>query len=172
MDQRGDQAMSCDGDDHADLGGQAKTRVGGQANSQLPKLSQVYRSAEYGECCLCSYKQLDPLDQKKIRHKHFSSKFCRECAGTGPYYFCPSCKKVHTKRIYDMTSRLKICISSSTMHEFWAPREAAVTYEGDGKHTEYVTIPGAQVLDLLEAWKIDYFKERRGMDLLVVAGLH
>ena len=172
MDPRGDQAMSCDGDDRTDLGGQAKTRVGGQASSQLPKLSQVYRPTEYGQCSLCSYKQLDPLDRKRVVHKHFSSKFCRECAGSGPYYFCPTCKSVHTKRVSDITSRLKIVISSSTMHEFWAPREASAIYEGDSKHTEYVTIPGAQVLELMEAWKIDYFRERRGMDLLVVAGLN
>jgi hypothetical protein len=47
-----------------------------------------------------------------------------------------------------------------------------VIYEGDINHIEYITIPGAQVLDLLEAWKIDYYKESRAMDIIVVAGLN
>ena len=39
-------------------------------------------------------------------------------------------------------------------------------------HIDWVTIPGAVLADLIQAWKIDYKRERTPMRVLVVAGLN
>ena len=105
-------------------------------------------------------------------NRHYSSKYTRECSGVENVpgdYFCPPCKAVHSST---KQNRIKICVASSLLHEFWAPRESNVIYEGDKSHIDYITIPGAKVIDLIDAWKIDYFQESRPMDVLLVAGLN
>ena len=163
--QRGDHADNHGGQARDNRGDQARNKYGGQARN---KYTSCYKPTSLRICQKCSYKQLDPLDRIRVKHKHFSSKSVREFSGAASY-FCPTCKAMHTS---EMPSRLKICVSSSTLHEFWAPRDEKVVYEGDKVHVEYITIPGAQILDLLEAWKIDYWKEQRSMDVLIVAGLN
>ena len=58
---------------------------------------------------------------------------------------------------------------------FFAPPANAqlrVQYEGDAVHTDYITIPGAKIETLQQAFLIEYGKETRGIDVLVVAGLN
>ena len=178
--QDGDQAIvDLQGDQPDKDGGQAKESVDNPTKSnrkgtRTTKYSYAYRPTSSQKCLICSHKQLDPLDRITIHHKHFSSKFVRSFYGKKTTtYFCPTCKCMHAKSSTVQSSRVKICISSSTLHEFWAPRgSSAAVYEGDTIHTEYITIPGAQVLDLMEAWKIDYYDESRPMDIIIVAGLN
>ena len=175
----GDQAKA---DAHRDqpnkVGDQAISSVERPASTskkeaRVTKYSYAYRPTSTQKCLICSHKQLDPLNRITIRHKHFSSKFVRSFYGKNTTtYFCPTCKCMHAKKSTIQSSRVKICISSSTLHEFWAPRGSTTMYEGDINHTEYITIPGAQVLDLLEAWKIDYYDETKPMDIIIVAGLN
>ena len=156
-------------------GGQARA-VGGQARTVMDKLDKV--SAKHANqpfplnrCELCSFKQLGGQKKKDVYHKHFSSKNVRELQGVEGIqgdHFCPTCKNTHSS----VQPRLKICLSDSTLHEFWAPRGAAVIYEGDQYHTDYITIPGGSIIDLIEAWKIDYLSETRGMDVFLVGGLN
>ena len=159
-----------DKDGGQDIESDGKPARNNKKKGRVTKYSYAYRPTSHHKCLICSHKQLSPLDRISIFHKHFSSKFVRSCSGAATStYFCPTCKCMHSTTL---TGRLKICISSSTLHEFWAPRGSSVIYEGDINHIEYITIPGAQVLDLLEAWKIDYYKESRAMDIIVVAGLN
>ena len=87
-------------------------------------------------------------------------------------FFCPSCKKVH--EAYP-TERIKLVMSCSTLHQFFAPPPTAQLkqeYEGDAVHTDYVTIPGAKVEDLQQAFRVEYGKVKTGVDVLLVAGLN
>ena len=77
--------------------------------------------------------------------------------------FCSSCKKVHNK---NPTERIKLCLSGSTLHMFFAPPDEPgeqLHYEGDRVHVNYVTIPGSKVEDLKQAFRLDYKRETRGM---------
>ena len=70
-------------------------------------------------------------------------------------FFCPLYKKVH--EAYP-TERIKLVMSSSTLHQFFAPPPTAQLkqeYEGDAVHTDYVTIPGARVEDLQQAFRVE-----------------
>ena len=65
------------------------------------------------------------------------------------------------------SKRLCICLSSSTLNEFWMEG-----YTGDLIHVDWVTSPGAKIEDLLHMWKADYKDEKKPMDLLLVCGLN
>ena len=39
-------------------------------------------------------------------------------------------------------------------------------------HVDFLTSPGARIENLREMWRIEYGEERRGCDILVVAGLN
>ena len=158
------------------VGGQAKA-VGGQARTakyeNKRQVGPLHANKLFPRtrCDICSYKQLGGQEKKALYHKHYSSKSVREIQGVESEpgdYFCPTCKKVHSST----QPRLKICLSSSTLHEFWAPRKEDITYGGDSEHIDYITIPGASIIDLIEAWKIEYYEEKRGMDVFIVAGLN
>ena len=150
-------------------GGQASLRSwdvsGGQASAGFP--------APRKKCVICSHNQHQEHEKRSIYHnRHYSSKYTRECSGVENVpgdYFCPPCKAVHSST---KQNRIKICVACSLLHEFWAPRESNVIYEGDKSHIDYITIPGAKVINLIDAWKIDYFQESRPMDVLLVAGLN
>ena len=72
--------------------------------------------------------------------------------GTGKTYFCPTCGD---KGVPGMThaasntERIKVVVSSSTIHEFWLYGD----YEGDSVHTDYITIPGATIAMPEFAWR-------------------
>ena len=59
-------------------------------------------------------------------------------------YYCPSCKYQH--KPYPNT-RIKVVVSDSTLHNFFAPssRSGSALYPGDVHHVDYVTIPGADI---------------------------
>ena len=54
------------------------------------------------------------------------------------------------------------------MHEFFMEND----YEGDRRHVDWVTAPGATIQMLHHMWSIEYGQERRPMNLLIVAGLN
>ena len=92
-----------------------------------------------------------------------------ECANNGSdkakEIFCPTCKRPHQTR---PGNRVKICISSSPLHDFWNSDES---YEGDSVHVEYITIPNARINELTVAWEIQYLHDPRPMDVLLIGGL-
>ena len=105
-------------------------------------------------------------------HDHFSSIQLRTILGIedslSGRYLCPSCKAPHSPY---PNERSKILISDSTLHNFFAPPGNNNTeYEGDLLHVDYVTIPGATLETLFQAFKLDYATHNKAMDVYVVAG--
>ena len=130
-------------------------------------------SAGVPRCGICSKKRIMGYRTKNRFHRHFSSKLCRECAGarvdnSNRRTFCPTCKKIHGMQ---PQQRLKICVASSLLHEFWTLGGPNTIYEGDSCHIDYLTIPGARINDLTVAWEIQYGNDPRPMDVILVGGL-
>ena len=66
----------------------------------------------------------------------------------------------------------KTDIPHSPPYQNCAPHGQVVMYTGDADHRDYVTIPGAKIPQLHDAFVIEYAKEMRGMDVVLVAGLN
>ena len=127
---------------------------------------------ESGSCNICSFTQVYPSEKVHVYHRHFSSLRLREYLGvevTGNRYLCPSCKSHHSPYPEE---RHKIVVSDSTLHQFFAPPGySAVLYPGDTMHADYITIPGASIETLLQAFRLDFAQHTsRPMDVLIVAG--
>ena len=160
-----------------DSGSQASiTPRNDESSGSLATRNSTPRAASNREpkCLICSGKEVIGYVTKNVYHRHFSSKFVRECMdveGNGRPHFCPTCKLEHLSEMAGSRKRLKICLSSSTLHEFWEPRNTSVQYEGDSTHIDWVTLSGARISQLTAAWELAYLEERRPMDVLVVGGL-
>ena len=121
-----------------------------------------------GPCSICS------TSRHPIHHRHYSSRFLRKIAGieyTDDYHLCPSCKSIH---IPYPEPRLKVVVSDSTLHQFFAPpgHTADLQYSGDIIHIDYLTISGADIRTLAFAFKREYIDipPGRPMDVVLVAG--
>lgn len=125
-------------------------------------------------CRICSHKQLPPQTPKAVIHHHFSSKELRRTAGivnSGEVYLCPTCEENGTpgkKHEANTEDRIKVALSSSTLHEFWMDGQ----YSGDSIHIDWVTSPGATIQSLRTMWRHDYGDERKPQDIVVIAGLN
>ena len=82
-------------------------------------------------CIICS------KPDKEVRHRHFSSKYGRHCIGVEkpptylqhlPYlrsYNCPTCMRIH---LANYQPRVKLVLSTSTLHMWFAPPGQVVMY--------------------------------------------
>lgn len=122
-------------------------------------------------CHICSYNQPIDEEQRPIYHHHLSMKSIKKIAmNSNMEYFCPSCMQIHGD--YQPTDRVKILLTSSLLHQYWAPprsQSLPEQYPGDPIHIDHVSIPGATVDTLQQAFRNDYEYETRGMDIVVVA---
>ena len=149
-----------------------RSRCAASSGSQVAARPLQHRS-RLPECQICSYRQ--PYSEKlaAVTHRHFSTNLMMNLTkDQDGNYNCSSCKCVHGSF---PTERIKLCVSSSTLHMFWALPDSAnnkVEYGGDILHTNYMTIPGGKIDTLQQAFRIEYGKEVRGIDVLVVAGLN
>ena len=84
-------------------------------------------------------------------------------------YLCPTCQRLHESK---PAEGLNICVSGSQLHEFHYPRDSSVTVAPDIIHIDWLTIPGARVDELCDAWRLDYHREARPMRIMLVAGLN
>ena len=115
-------------------------------------------------------------------HRHFSSLRHRIFAGyetAQTRYQCPTCKSNHLPY---RDSRLKVIVSDSTLHNYFAPYAADISlassnttfnnYGGDMQHCDYITIAGACIEDLVLAFRLEYGKTNlsRPLDVVLVAG--
>ena len=122
---------------------------GYQARPQSLALHRARRGPPK-RCELCSYHQPPPEVKSAVYHFHFSAKQVRRLAGVedkGGVYLCPTCGDKGTPGVMhaaNNSERLKICLSSSTLHEFWM--EAG--YGGDQLHIDWVTSPSATIQSL------------------------
>ena len=115
------------------------------------------------------------MDRVPVYHRHFSSMKLREMTGAefkDDPYLCPSCKSLHTP--YPTGERVKIVVSDSTLHEFFAatPPYGHPQYPGDQIHVDYITIPGSDIKTLMNAFRHEYVEKFLGMplDVCLVAG--
>ena len=131
--------------------------------------------SEHGRCNICSYTQDYDERQVPIFHRHFSSLRLRMLTNVeteNKRYLCPTCKSFHLP-YPDPEDRVKIIVSDSTLHEFFAPpSSSAPLYAGDTMHVDYITIAGADIKTLGHAFKLDYFDrpQTRPLDVVMVAG--
>ena len=131
-------------------------------------------------CTICSYTQEEHLPKVPIYHRHFSSLRIRELsrAETTPApYNCPSCKTQHLpyplQQTWSGQDRVKVVLSDSTLHAFFdPPSPAAQQYKGDKIHVDYITIAGADICTLANAFRLDYVDKPQGrpLDVAIVAG--
>ena len=134
---------------------------------QAPHGSPPASNSQHKLCQICT------KPGKQIRHKHFSSLRLRQILGvesSGQAYLCPSCKSRH--RPYT-EARVKITVSDSTLHEFFAPPGYTQTqYEGDVMHCDYITIPGACMDTLFDAFRMDcaILPPDKPIDVVLVMG--
>ena len=132
------------------------------------------RNHQQGRCNICSYNQEVHEHQVPVYHRHFSSLRLRQMTGAeaeNKRYLCPSCKSFHLP-YPDPENRIKIVVSDSTLHEFFAPPASCRTQYSDNMHTDYITIPGGNIKALTLAYKLDYFDkpQHRPVNVVMVAG--
>ena len=135
---------------------------------------RVVNNGARNECTICSFTQQSPDTVAPVYHRHFSSLRLRELTGavsnTNPF-LCPSCKSSHVPYPGE---RVKIVVSDSTLHEFFSasPPPGVKQYKGDKIHVDYITIPGADINTLRNAFRLDYVDKFLGMplDVCLVAG--
>ena len=152
---------------------QQAAAVSRQHGAQQQGLHQHHQGP--GRCNICSYAQLSPESKVPVYHRHFSSLNLRNINGsevTNTPYLCPSCRTSHVP--YPKL-RTKLVISDSSLHCFFDhPPVGPIgrKYKGDILHTDYLTIPGASIHTLTNAFRIEYVDTKHGrpLDVCVVAG--
>ena len=127
---------------------------------------EVGQQDQTRRCEICS------TGRRPIIHRHFSSLWLRELTGVeaaGLPYLCPSCKSRHSPYPY---TRTKIVLSDSMLHVFFAPpgHTGNSQYAGDLVHSDYITIPGATIDTLTNAFRLEFGGSPRPMDVVVIAG--
>ena len=141
-------------------------------DQSISPATSVNRS-QNSECSICSFTQKYPIQKIPVHHSHFSSVNLRELQDVETNRkesYCLSCKSLHAPYADE---RLKVLISDSTLHEFFAPRNyTATVYEGDRIHIDYVTILNGTLPELLHAFRLDYESVPRPkpLDVCLVAG--
>ena len=129
--------------------------------------------SDRSECQICTSSSEPRIP---VYHRHYSSLYLRQITGseesTAPQ-FCPSCVGPH--KPYP-EKRIKLVISDSTMHLFFAPpgQTAANRYDGDQVHTDYITIENADIRTLLHAFRHDYIDKpaKKALDVVLIAGYY
>ena len=125
-------------------------------------------------CSICSFQQRRPEERVPIYHRHFSSLFLRTISGVNDNtpYLCPSCMRSHAPYSDD---RIRIVVSDSSLHQFFAPSGYVDTlqYRGDSVHIDYLTIAGADIGTLIDAFRLEYLDNppsQKPLDVVMVAG--
>ena len=131
---------------------------------------------QQGSCNICSFTQEYDEPKVPVFHRHFSSLRLRQLTrveAENRRYLCPSCKSFHLP-YPDPEDRVKIVVSDSTLHEYFAPpgSSSSPQYSGDTMHVDYITIAGADIRTLGHAFKLDYLdmSQARLLDVVMVAG--
>ena len=120
-------------------------------------------------CDICSEFSNDK--QKVIQHAHISSLKHRMEARLDYWgqYLCITCKQgVHNVKA---GTRYPILVTSSTLNN-WQGTRSMNGYEGDPIHIDVIAIPGACIAELTHAFKAEYGKMYRPVDILLVSGLN
>ena len=125
------------------------------------------------ECEICSF--LHTSESGPIFHRHFSSLYYRQITGaeeSAVSHLCPSCMTSHEPY---PGNRVRIVVSDSAMHQFYAPpgHVQSQQYSGDSLHIDYLTIEEADLKTLINAFQkeyLDFPPTDKPMDVVLVAG--
>ena len=125
------------------------------------------------ECVICSFRQPKTEKSRSVFHQHFSSRQVRVTMGIkknkdNPDYLCPTCQISHSSK---PDIGLNVCVTDSQLHEFHFPNQGGTVIPPDNSHVDWISIPGASINELCDAWRLDYHREARASRTLLVAGL-
>ena len=113
-------------------------------------------------CNIWSYRQESPKPARSVRHRHYSSREVRIMQGVeyrtrNDEYMCPTCMTHHKART---PQGLNVCLSASQLHDIHRPMDPDVVCPPDSTHVDWITIPGATISTLEEAWFFDFKHQR------------
>ena len=83
----------------------------------------------------------------------------------GQFFDCAPCKMGHSTNIM---GRIRVCVTASFLHEVWLPRDLRVEFVGNPFHVDYLSVPGAGILDLAELFKREYLGVAAPIDVMLV----
>ena len=98
-------------------------------------------------------------------HKHYSSRMERY-ESLGQLFECAPCQMRHSPNIM---GRVRVCVTASFLHEFWLPRDVRVEFAGNPFHVDYLSVPGAGILDLAELFRTEYHNVTAPLDVMLVS---
>ena len=113
-------------------------------------------------CELCPSQGHGSQVSQPVHRRHYSSRADRSRGGL---FYCLGCKRSHAA---DVSGRLRVCVSASALHEFWFPRSPSILYRGSPHHVDYLSVPGAPVLDLMAVFKKEYDGVTQPLDVVLV----
>ena len=100
-------------------------------------------------------------------HKHYSSMMERSLSSNDAFN-CAPCKMYHSPEV---VGRLRVCVTASYLHEFWLPRDPRIRVDGNPFHVDYLSVPGAGILDLADLFKTEYGSVFSPIDVVLVGYL-
>lgn len=100
-------------------------------------------------------------------HKHYSS-IMERTTSSDEAFNCAPCKMYHSTEVM---GRVKVCVTASYLHEFWLPRDPRVRVDGNPFHVDYLSVPGAGILDLADLFKTEYSSVLSPIDVVLVGCL-
>ena len=167
--------VTANQEEPSDVGSLATSMENDVQQSLEPVVVGSLATTKIAKCKICSKKEVMGGVTGKIRHTHISSRNRAITAAKNDLenVYCPTCKKEHSSSSdYSDSDRLKICVTSSTLAEYWQPRDTSVEFAGDEIHIDWLCIPGATINVLSTAWEIEYLEEKKPMDVMLIAGLN
>merc|ERR1712015_354594 len=123
-------------------------------------------------CKICSESKAH-TEPTAIAHQHFSTLIDRcnaDLDGFGMFE-CTNCKDNNHYAV--QANRYPLLVTSSFLNAWRAPYQSGSDqYEGDLIHPDEICIPGGKIEDLHHAFKSEYAKFKRPVDVLLAAGLN
>merc|ERR1712015_54792 len=123
-------------------------------------------------CKICSESKAH-TEPTAIAHQHFSTLIDRCNADMDAFglYKCNNCRDITHYAV--TANRYPLLVTSSFLNAWRAPYQSGSDqYEGDLIHLDEICIPGGKIEDLHLAFKSEYAKFKRPVDVLLAAGLN
>merc|ERR1712015_114870 len=123
-------------------------------------------------CKICSESKAH-TEPTAIAHQHFSTLIdrCNVDMDAFGLYKCNNCRDITHYAV--QANRYPLLVTSSFLNAWRVPYQSGSDqYEGDLIHLDEICIPGGKIEDLHHAFKSEYAKFKRPIDVLLAAGLN
>merc|ERR1712015_310664 len=123
-------------------------------------------------CKICSESKAH-TEPTAVAHQHFSTLMDRCCSKPDAFgmFKCNNCRDITHYAV--TANRYPLLVTSSFLNAWRAPYQSGTDqYEGDLIHLDEICIPGGKIEDLHHAFKSEYAKFKRPVDVLLAAGLN